>query len=180
MGVPMQQEGRWNVGGLTVFPEADFTRPADTTQYTANDVVAQSTTAADNKLLVFRNCVLVPGGTGIIYSALMFASTDAATNPNFSLSLFNTEDIAIAADNAAGTVTDAQARNLVASFVFDGTVAANVHTIGANLVITATSIGQAFKCADGSKRLYGLVIDRGGYTPASAENFRFRLGILQD
>ena len=180
MGVRVEQDGRWNVGGLSVFPEAEFTRPADTTQYTANDVVAQSTTAASNKLLVFRNCVLVPGGTGILYSGLLFASTDAATNPNFSLALFNTEDITIAADNAASTVTDAQARNMVAAGTFDGTNGANVHTLGANLVITATSIGQTFKCAEGSRNLYGLVIDRGGYTPASAEIIAFKIFVLQD
>ena len=178
MGVPVQQDGFWRVGGVTVFPEAGFTRPADTTQYTAADVVSAST--ATTQLMRFKNCVRVEGGSGILYGGILFDSVDAATNPNFSLVLFDNTQITLAVDNAAGTVTDDEARSSVAAITFDGTVAANVHTVGGNLIITATAVGQAFKCAEGSRDLYGLVIDRGGYTPASGEQFRFRLCILQD
>lgn len=180
MGVLIEQAGPLNVGGLAVFVEATLTRPADTTQYTAADQVAQTTTAGSNHLLQFKNCVREPGGTGILYSGLMFDSVDAATNPNFSLVLFNTLDITMAADNAAAAVIDDQIRSVVAGLVFDGTMAEMTWTVGANLIILNSAPAQAFKCADGSRDLYGIVVDRGAYTPASAEQFRFRLGIIQD
>lgn len=178
MALPVEQYGRWSVGGISVFPEAGFTRPADTTAYTAADVVSNST--ATTELMRFKNCVREPGGTGTLLSALMFDSVDAATNPNFDLVLFDRTTITLAADNAAGTVTDAEVKFAVAVITFDGTNASNVATVGANLIIGATSIGQAFKCAEGQTDLWGLVIDRGGYTPASAERFDFRLAIAQD
>ena len=174
MGVPV--EGRLSVGGFTEIVTARFTRPADTTLYTANDVVSNGTT----ELLVFRNCARFPGEGGLFDSALLFVSTDAATNPNFDLVLFDNKHVTLAADNAAGTVTDAEALGIVAVITFDGTTAANVSTVGANLVIGATAIVQRFKCAVGSRDLYGLTIDRGGYTPASAEQFYFKLAIAQD
>lgn len=170
--------GRVTAGGITKFVTAGFTRPADTTQYTAADVVSNSTSATS--LLVFSNCVRELGGTGLLYSAFMFASTDAATNPNFDLLLFDNPGLTVAADNAAGTITDTEVLGLVAAITFDGTAAVNVHTAGANLIIQATNIGQAFKCAPNSTTLYGVVVDRGGYTPASAEVFNFKLAILQD
>lgn len=179
MGILVETgESRLNVGGVTTIVSAQFTRPADTTAYTANDVVSDSTVIGHP--LVFQNCVRFQGGTGVIYSALMFASTDATVNPNFDLVLFDTSAITMAADNAAGTVTDTEAYNIVAIVTFDGTNAANVSTVGANLVIGATAIGQAFKCGSNLRDLYGMVIDRGGYTPASAEIFRFKLAITQD
>lgn len=171
-------EGQVSAGGITQVVTAGFTRPADTTQYTANDVVSNSTSATE--LLVFKNCVRAAGGSGILYSGFMFVTTDATVNPNFDLLLFDNSGMTLAVDNSAGTVTDQQARDLVAAITFDGTNASNVATAGANLIVGATSIGQAFKCAPGSRDLYGVVIDRGGYTPASAEQFFFKLAILQD
>ena len=176
MAVPV--EGQLSVGGFTAVTSARFTRPADTTAYAANDVVSNSD--ATTELLVFRNCVREPGGSGQLVSGIMFASTDAATNPNFDLLLFDTSAVTVAADNAASTVTDTEVLNLVASITFDGTNAANVSTAGANLIIGATAIGQGFKCAPGSVDLYGLVVARAAYTPASAENFNFKLAISQD
>lgn len=176
MPVQVAQSGQWRVGGFSVFPEAEFIRPANTTQYTAGDVVSNGVT----KLLLFKDCVRVPGGSGILYAGLMFASTDAATNPNFSLSLFDTLDITLAADNAASAVTDDQIKYFAAGAVFDGTMAEMVFTVGANLIVVNSLPAIAFKCAEGSRNLYGLVVDRGAYTPASAEQFRFRLGIIQD
>ena len=179
MGIPVETgEGRLNVGGVTTVVYAQFTRPADTTAYTANDVVSDSTVVGHP--LVFQNCARFQGGTGIVYSGLMFASTDATVNPNFDLVLFDTPSFTMAADNSAGTVTDTEAYNIVSIITFDGTNAANVSTVGANLVVGATAIGQAFKCGSNSRDLYGMVIDRGGYTPASAEIFRFKLAITQD
>ena len=179
MGVPVGTgNGRLNVGGISVVVAAQFTRPADATQYTANDVVSDSTAAGHP--VVFADCARFAGGTGIIYSALMLDSVDAVTNPNFDLVLFDTANLTIAADNAAGTITDTELLRCVAAITFNGTDSTNVATVGANLIIKATNIGQAFKCADGARNLYGVVIDRGAYTPASAEVFRFQLAILQD
>lgn len=179
MGVPVETGGgRVNVGGVILVSTISFARLANTTQYTATDVVSSNTVSL--KPFVFKDCVRFPGGTGIIYSALLIDSVDAATNPNFDLVLFDTGILTVAGDNLTSTVTDAEAQSCVAAITFDGTTATNVATVGANLIVKATGLGQAFKCAEGSRDLYAIVIDRGGYTPASGEVFTFRLGILAD
>lgn len=179
MAVPVETGGgRLSVGSVTKVVTVQFIRPANTTQYTANDVVGPNATTGG--ALTFPGCARFPGGTGVIYSALLFDSVDAATNANFDLALFDTNSLTVAADNAAGTITDAELLNCVAVITFDGTNAANVSTLGPNLVIGATAIGQAFKCNDSTQDLYGVVVDRGGYTPASAEVFAFKLYIIQD
>ena len=176
MGVPV--EGQVAAGGITSVVTAKFTRPADTTQYTANDNVGPNATTGGP--ILFKDCARVVGGSGIIYSAMMFMSTDASTNPNFDLVLFDTTTLTIAADNAAGTITDGEVLNAVAAITFDGTTAANVATVGPNLIIKGTGLGQAFKCAAHTRDLYGVIVDRGGYTPASAEVIGFKLIILSD
>lgn len=150
-------------------------RPANTTQYTANDVVSDNGPRPR-----FSDCVRKPGGGGRLLSAMMFASTDASTNPSFDLILFDTDKFTYAADNAAGTVTDAEVLHVVACITFDGTVAANVVTAGPNLIIGSTALGLAFRCAEDSQHLWGMVVDRGGYTPASGEVFGFKIAIDQD
>lgn len=179
MGAAVEQGTKpWRVGGVTVFREAGFIRPADTTQYTANDVVSNSTTATT--MMQFKDCVREDGGTGVLYSGLMFDSVAAATKPNFDLALFDTSNLTLAADNAAGTITDNQVLRCVAVITFDGTNAANVCTVGPNLIIGASGVAQGFKCAANSRDLWGVVIDRGGYTPSSAETFNFKIAISQD
>lgn len=178
VNVQTEQNGLFKSGGYTAVVTDGFTRPANTTQYTANDVVSNSTT--ETRMLHFKNIARTSGGSGIIHSALMFVSTDAATNPNFDLILFDTPNITRAADNAASTVTDGELIDIAAAITFDGTDTTNIATVGANLVVKVATVGQVFKCRDGYQDLWGLVIDRGAYTPASAERFDFKLFILQD
>ena len=179
MGVPVETGGgRLQAGGVSTVVTARFTRPADTTQYTANDNVGPNATTGGP--IQFKDCVRYEGGTGKIWSALMFVSTDAGTNPSFDLVLFDTPNLTVAADNAAGTITDSELTNAVFIITFDGTVAANTATVGPNLIIGASNVGQLFKCAPNTRDLWAVVVDRGGYTPASAETFTFKIGIEQD
>lgn len=178
MGVPVETSpGRVNVGGVTAVSSIRFARLNNATQYTALDVVSNTTTAP---AFEFKNCARFPGGTGIIYSALLIDSVDAATNPNFMLTLFDTPNLTVAGDNLIGTVTDSEVESCVGGMIFDGTVAGNILTVGPNLIVKATGLGMAFKCADGQTSLWGVVNDIGGYTPAALEVFTFKLFLLQD
>lgn len=170
--------GRFSAGGITLVSSIRFSRLNNATQYTALDVVSNNTVAGTGAF-EFKNCARFPGGTGIIYSALMTDSVDAATNPNFSLTLFDTPNLTVAGDNLIGTITDTEAESCVASMIFDGTAAANIVTVGPNLIVKA-SPNVGFKCAEGSTSLWGVINDIGGYTPAALEVFTFKLCILAD
>lgn len=178
MGVPVEQGGRLNVGGVTIFASDAFTRPADTTAYTIADQVAATTTAANNRNLEFI-VARVPGGSGIISSAILIDSTSESTKPYFDLLLFDSP-VTNVADNAAAAPTDAEVERAIPNGVisFDGVNYFKV--AGANGVIPAGNLNIPFVCREGTTKLYGILVARNAYTPISSEKFTARLGVLQD
>ena len=163
---------------LSIVSEATYTRPANTTQYAANDAVSDSASAP--AALEFADAAQVQHGAGVILSAICVSSANQATKPNFRLYIFDDEPTPTN-DNAAWAPTDADFMNLVAVIAFTawevGTVTAGA---GGNTVSIVSDISAPFRTSPGSRSLWGLVVERSTYTPVSAEMFTFRLGILQD
>jgi len=180
MATAIKTEGgdRVSVVGVTVIASDSLQRPADTTQYTAGDQIATSTTAAKNRNLIFE-VARVPGGSGIITSAVLIDSTAESTKPSIDLHLFDAP-VTNVADNAAAAITDSDAERSIPAGVisFDGVNYFKV--TGANGVIPADNLNIPFKCSDGTTRLSGILIARNAYTPVSVEKFTIRLGVLQD
>lgn len=154
---------------------ASFTRPANTTQYAAGDLVANSATAASVTPMTFTICETA--GFGVIRDAQMYKSTDAVTTATFRLHLFKNDPTATAlsnGDNGAIQVNTDET-GYVGSIDFDMTdidVA-----VGGN---TATGVPFDsreiyFKLPAGSNALYGLLAATGTYTPASGEVFTVEL-----
>ena len=83
-----------------------FTRPADTTAYTAGDAMGNSTSSA--LIMDFANSARVSGGTGIITKARLVKSSNTTTNAAFRLWLFASSPTG-ANDNAAFALTYASA-----------------------------------------------------------------------
>jgi hypothetical protein len=161
-------------GGKTTIVEANFTRPSDTTAYAAGDQVCNSTTAPT--IMTFSGCTSFEGGGGVIHAAALIDSVDAATGPEFDLLLFDTT-ATMANDNAACAVTDAEMLTFIGCISF---LAADQKSVGANAVTQNRAVGLPFKCVANSTNLYGMLVARNAYTPASAEVFKVRLSILQD
>ena len=151
---------------------ASFTRPSNATLYTVNDVV--STTAG--AVMEFTNVVRAPGGTGIIHTITLTKSDDDATGAAFDLYLFNAAPAAVA-DNAAFALSAAERLTVLALVPF---VAANARASGTGNEWSVTDLHLPFVCASASRSLYGMLVARGAYTPASAEVFGARLLGLQD
>lgn len=161
---------RVNVGGVTAIACASVVRPADTTQYAANEQVG----SYNLKFEVAR----VDDGSGIINSAVLIDSTVETVKPSIDLLLFDLP-VTNAADNAAVAVTDSEMERLLGVISFDGTSGANFKTGGANGAICVSSQNIQFVCRNG-KFIYGVLAVRNTYTPVSGEKFTVRLGILQD
>lgn len=160
------------VGGITAVVEANKTRPADTTQYAAGDVINESTTAGT--VWTFANCGRTNGGTGIVLGAVLTVSTDPTTDYDTELWLFDAEP-ATANDNAAFAPTDAELRDLVCIIEFDTAFAGS-----GNLAYQKLGLNAAFKCATDAKDLYGVLVTRSTTTPASGDRFDIRLTLAQD
>ena len=175
--IKTSEDGRTNVGGITAIASATLTRPADTTAYAVAEQIAQTTTAALNKNLIF-DVARFDDGTGIITSATLIDSSAESTKPYIDLLLFH-GPVTNAADNAAAAPTDGDMETMLPNGIisFDGV---NYFRVGgANGAIPVGNLNIPFKCRGGTK-IYGILVARNAYTPVSAEKFTINLGILQD
>ena len=143
--------------------EASITRPANTTQYTAGDVIGELMTFFSEE-------------AGLVRAGVLIDSAAEATKPDADLLLFDTPPT-VAADNSAFAPTDAEMKRCIGVIQFAG---ANFR-IGAagNGVIVATAFGELPYAAPG-RALYGVLVARNAYTPISEEVFTLRVGIITE
>lgn len=179
------------IGGQTIqrqrvqagYPEivkASYTRPADTTAYMSGDSVSNSTTVP--AALTFA-AARYAGGGGVICGAHFIDDSNPGTKPKLELWLFNGSAAPAAGnDNAAVAWADADVANLLAVIEFLDT---EVSVGGANSVCTGR-LGTShvfelpFRCNAAIANIFGLVVVRTAYTPASAGVLRFSLHIRQE
>ena len=148
------------VGSLAK-PQATITRPADTTAYTAGDVVGQS--PATN--LTFANVLSTAGAQFIIAGVTL--EIDVATLPSgmgtFRLHLFDSAPTAIA-DNAVFSIVDADRLKYLGFIEIDTPV-----DVGATILwLQVFNANLAGKLATGSTTLYGQLETRAAYTPTAS------------
>lgn len=167
------------VAGNTVgFPgiTATYTRPADTTAYTAGDALSDSTSAPND--LEFTGCSRVNAGSGYITGArleisntsfdgklrlFLYRSAPTATNDNAALTLANDADF-------VGWV-EFDSANIESTF---GTTVAYIEgTFPGNRILP-------FTCDSGDTKLYGIVGVVTGFTPTSGGTFEFFLATEQN
>ena len=167
------------VSGKTTRVTATMTRPANTTQYAAGDQVSDSTSAPT--AITFADVATVNGGSGLIVDAVCIDSAYvAAALPNLRLYLFSGSPTPNN-DNAAWAASDANALVLIGKIEFSAWEVSNAGAGAAgNCASFQRSINLPFKCGSTVNDIYGLLVERGTYTPVSGESWTINLGILQD
>jgi hypothetical protein len=144
---------------------ATFTRPADTTAYTAKDAVTNSTSAP--AVLTFAGAGAGMQRRAFLRGAKLMVDNPTITNGSFRLHLYRTAPTPIN-DNAAFTQPFSDAANYLGFVDFTlkfegGTLAYDV--VG-NLGLPILANGDD---------LFGVLEATGAYVPTSAENFRVEL-----
>lgn len=170
---PLQMDA----GKLWVKPLGDFvtcstdvTRPANTTTYTVNDALADTTPTSGG--FTFTSAARISGGSGIITDLIVSFDEDAATPLQGELFIFDTSVTAIT-DNAAFAITDAESRTIVAKIPFA------LEDNGNNGFYHAQNLNIGFT-AVGSANLRFLVKVKNGYVPTTNSSvITFRLKVLQ-
>lgn len=153
-------------------PSATFTRPADTTQYTAADLIANSTTAASVAPMEFG--VSRVGGRGIIRRVRLYKSTATATLASFNVHLF-TSSPGTPTNGDNGALALASAAGYIGEVAVDMSSGGSPGTVGLFKASAAVEIMFALPALD--NRIYGLLEAIGGYTPAESESFTVTLEI---
>lgn len=147
---------------------ASFSRPADTTQYTAGDVVGPVTTPA---MQAFAGAAKSNGGSGRILEVMMAFDLETITTATFRLHWFNA-NVAPQADNVAFTGISTNPERYLGYIdppilvtQAGGTLGQIRHTAG---VSTTSTMPFNYQCASGDSGLYLVISALGAYTPKSA------------
>ena len=87
-----------------IVPYDSFVRPANTTQYAADDLVANSATAVDVRPLVFD----VGIKSGYLDAARFYKSNATVTSASFEVHLFSAVPVVTNGDNGAWAIDTAE------------------------------------------------------------------------
>ena len=160
------------VGGKIVNIPASVTRPADTTAYAANDLVANSATAGSVVPLSW-SVGRYSGGSVCIRRGKLSKTATSTTNASFRLHLYTSSPTVTNGDNGVWVSTESGYLGAI-DITVDRAFSASAAGIGVpvagseiNAVLTGTT-------------LYGLLEARGAYTPASGEMFTVTLELWQN
>jgi len=149
-----------------------FARPANTVQYAAGDIVANSVTAGS--VVPVALAAGVPNHRGVVNRVRLFKSGVSLVASAFRVHLFERLPTSAAGDNAAISVNGRLARHIGS---VDLTIA-TAHSDGAG-AIAAPASTTVYE-ADGAGQLYALVEARDTYTPVSGETFAVTLEVTRD
>lgn len=145
---------------------ASFTRPADTTQYTSGDLIANSVTAGSVSPMSFK----IPTGRGLkLWRVGIHKTSTTVTDAQFRLHLYSDSPTVANGDNGA---ISSIAANWQGAIDIDGQSTAFSDDAKAFGVPVFNSVfAPMFIYSDTDRRLYALLEARDTYTPASAEVF---------
>lgn len=145
--------------GYAVTCSTDITRPADTTAYAANDCFSDSTSAPTSGGYTLTSATRKSAGSSILTDMMIISS--AASTLQGEIHLFN-QAMTNVNDNAAWTISDADAKNRIAIIPFTLVAdAANSYYHAQNLNITCSAVGTA--------NIRYMVKVKAAYTPISGE-----------
>lgn len=152
-----------------VIASQTITRPADTTAYADNDLVANDTTAGSVTPFLFSDVVRQVGYKNKITRAGIRLSGTAVTNGTFRLHLFKSAPTVGAGDNAAMAVATGNDNyigylEIILSMTGSGAGGVRGWSVNGANVLSFVS--------ENSKNLWGLLQAKGAYTPISAETIQ--------
>lgn len=156
LGVVLASDQQVTLAAAASRSVAAITRPANTTAYTASDVVGG--------VLTFSSVTAVPGGPVMLTSCDL--RYDAAAIPSgmtsFRLYLYSATPASAYADNAPWDLPSGD-RAAFIGYVDLGAIL----DLGSTLFAQVDGVNKQVHCATGSTTLYGYLVTIGGYTPAA-------------
>lgn len=148
---------------------ASFTRPANTTQYTAEDAVNDNTSTPHIMTFTSTEITLQAGQDLIIKSVRMVTDNNSTTNASFRLRLRKSTQ-SIAADNTPQPLTWSNRTNRYGYIDFTlGTGGTGSDCAEAFV----TDVNMPIRLTEGA--IYGFLVAKAAYTPTSGQNFYFEI-----
>jgi hypothetical protein len=156
------------VGGNMNMVSTEFTRPSDTTAYTAGDVVSNATSS--NSLMVMTDLARINGGTGYIVGCRLSTDKKSIT-PRFRVHLFSATDPTFSVDNVAYKDLYADGIKRLGYFDLPAMITSTDTTNSDMSRSIDLTLRLPYKAASNTKSIYALLETLDAFTPASAEKF---------
>ncbi len=154
------------------FP-VEFTRPNDATPYAVNDVVGPAVTG----LLDFGTVSRVNGGSAYIVKARLLTN-QAANVASYRLHLYEDSTPTAIADNAVFTLLWANRAVRLGFIDFD---ACATEGSGSDAAFSLNKdIRLHIKCLSNSRHIYGVLVTKTIFTPATNQVYYISLSVEQD
>lgn len=150
----------------------ELTRPANTTAYTAGDVVSNSASATT--LLSFPNFARVNAGSGYIVGARLVTDKKSIT-PRFRVHLYNAGNPTVAADNAAFDSRYADAAKRIGWFDLPAMTTGTDTTNSTESASQDMTLRIPFIAAAGTRDIYAVLEILDAFTPSSGQKFLLTL-----
>lgn len=158
-------------GGDPYRSTATLIRPGNATQFAAGDVFGD----ISGQPLYFPNVGIYGGGGALWVDTVCIDNTSESTKPNLRLYLYDSL-VAMQADNAAWAPTDDDETRSLAYCEFTNWEVGS----GNSKSFARPSTGTALlTCVHGQTGIWGVVVERGTYTPVAQERLTIRLGLLR-
>lgn len=162
--IPAGEAHIGQVGGTTGIVPIVFS--LDTNAYAAGDVLAATQ--------VLSSAFRISNGTGILQSIFLLDKDDVGAEMTL---YFLDANVSIGTENAAPSITDANADNLLG---FVNVAAADWKDLGGCKVANISGIGLPVKSITGDNDLYVAIVNGSGTPTFTAAGLTARFGILQD
>lgn len=166
-------DGRLVVSDGILTTSVSFTRPADTTQYTVGDLVANSIAAGSVVVPLFNVARTASGAVSVRRVSLRKSST-STLNAAFRVHLYTNSPTGIVnGDNGAWQTN-------VANYMGSADIVMDRAFTDAAWGTNDLTFQELFAKTPVNARIYALVEARGNYIPVSGETFTVSVEVLQD
>jgi hypothetical protein len=159
------------VGGKLTFVALEFTRPNDSTPYSANDVVSNSTSATT--IQAMADIARVASGTGYIVKARLSTDKKSIT-PRIRVHLFNATGANVAADNAQWIDKYADAAKRLGYFDLPA-MTTGADTSNSDMSRTFDLTLRIPVVAAANRSIYWVLEALDAFTPAALQKFTLEL-----
>lgn len=147
-----------------------FTRPADTTAYTTNDLVANSVTAGSVVPMTFT----IPYGRGLkLWRSAVTINSATVTNAKFRLHLYGASPTVTNGDNGAWLSTNSSYLGFIDNDATGQTFSDS--STGYGVYVNNSVFAPMLLIGSVNRQVYGLLQATAAYTPTSAEVFTVTL-----
>ena len=157
--------------------EASFTRPADTTAYTAKDAIFPPVPAEGEqiKALTFADAVPMAGDSSLILNAQLYHYAAETTRLDAWLYLFSAPLLSAPVDHTLFDPAEAEKDTLLSAIRFAQDLATD---LGSRFSLYEVVPNAVIQTASDSRHLYGVLVAGNAYVPLASEKFRIVLGML--